>query len=90
MILKLAEIGKEGDIVKLEAQISYLHDTIQEKVDRLTSISEDANLSELVDKKKMKLMQKEVKLLEKKRAKMEKMYEKMSGKAYKKIVDENE
>ena len=87
---KLAEIGKEGDIVKLEAQISYLHDTIQEKVDRLTSISEDANLSELVDKKKMKLMQKEVKLLEKKRAKMEKMYEKMSGKAYKKIVDENE
>tara|TARA_R110002167_G_scaffold201210_2_gene404744 strand:- start:545 stop:1831 length:1287 start_codon:yes stop_codon:yes gene_type:complete len=88
--VKLDEIGKQGDIIKLEAQIGYLHDTIQEKVDRLTSISEDANLSELVDKKKMKIMQKEVKLLEKKRAKMEKVYEKMSGNAYKKIVDENE
>ena len=33
-------------------------------------------------------MQKEIKLLEKRKGKMEKMYEKMSGKKYKEVVDE--
>ena len=42
----------------------------------------DDNLSELVDKKKMKAMQKEIKLLEKRKAKMEKLYEKMAGKSF--------
>tara|TARA_R110000803_G_scaffold108570_1_gene176885 strand:- start:68 stop:1225 length:1158 start_codon:yes stop_codon:yes gene_type:complete len=87
---KLAEIGKQGDVVKMEAQINFLDEVIEEKSTRLSSISEDENLSELVDKQKMKEMQKEVKLLEKKKAQMEKVYEKMCGKAYKKteIVDE--
>ena len=87
---KLAEIGKEAEEVKIEAQLNYLHDHIQEKVDRVNSISEDENLSELIDKAKMKLMQREIKDLERKKMKMEKIYEKMCGKAYKKteIVDE--
>ena len=85
---KLAEIGKQGEIVKLEAQINYLDEIIEEKSSRLNSINEDDNLKELVDRKKMKMMQKEVKILEKRKAKMEKMYEKMSGKSYKKVVDE--
>ena len=87
---KLAEIGKEGDIVKLEAQLEYLSTHIQEKVDRVNSINEDENLQELIDKKKMKGMQKEIKILEKKKAKMEKMYEKMCGKKYQQaeVVDE--
>ena len=79
---KLAEIGKEGDIVKLEAQLEYLTNHIEEKQDRVNSINEDDNLSELVDKKKMKAMQKEIKLLEKRKAKMEKLYEKMAGKSF--------
>jgi len=87
---KLAEIGKQGEIVKLEAQINYLDEIIEEKSSRLNSINEDDNLKELVDRKKMKVMQKEVKLLEKRKAKMEKMYEKMSGKSYKKVVDEGQ
>jgi len=89
---KLAEIAKQGDVVKLEAQINYLEEIIEEKSTRLSSISEDENLSELVDKKKMKDMQKEVKLLGKKKAQMERIYEKMCGKAYQKteIVDEVE
>ena len=82
---KLAEIGKQGDVVKMEAQINFLDEIIEEKNTRLSSIAEDENLSELVDKKKMKDMQKEVKLLEKKKAQMEKVYEKMCGKAYKKM-----
>ena len=89
---KLAEIGKQGDVVKMEAQINFLDEIIEEKNTRLSSIAEDENLSELVDKKKMKDMQKEVKLLEKKKAQMEKVYEKMCGQKYTKteIVDETE
>ena len=87
---KLSEIGKQGDIVKLEAQINYLDEAIEEKNQRISMVSEDENLSELVDKVKMKEMQRAVKELEKKKAGMEKMYEKLSGKAYTKpeIVDE--
>jgi len=87
---KLAEIGKEAEAVKLEAQLDYLHDHIQEILDRVSSIQEDENLSELIDKTKMKEMQREIKLLEKKKSQMEKVYEKSCGKAYskKEIVDE--
>jgi len=89
---KLAEIGKEAEAVKLEAQLDFLHDHIQEKVDRVNSISEDENLSELVDKAKMKQMQKDIKELEKRKSKMEKIYEKSCGKKYQKqeMVDETE
>ena len=87
---KLAEIGKAGDVTKMEAQLEFLSNYISEKSDRVNSISEDENLSELIDKKKMKDMQREIKLLEKRRGKMEKMYEKMCGKKYQQaeIVDE--
>ena len=76
----------------MEAQLEFLSNYIQEKSDRINSINEDDNLAELIDKKKMKDMMKEVKLLEKRRAKMEKMYEKMSGKKYQQteVVDEAE
>ena len=89
---KLAEIGKEAEEVKMEAQLNYLHDHIQEKVDRVNSIQEDENLSELIDKAKMKLMQREIKDLERKKMKMEKIYEKSCGKKYSKMemVDETE
>ena len=87
---KLAEIGKAGDITKMEAQLEFLSNHIDEKIQRVNSINEDENLKELIDKKKMKDMQKEIKLLEKRKGKMEKMYEKMCGKSYKKpeMVDE--
>ena len=87
---RLAEIGKAGDITKMEAQLEFLSNHIDEKIQRVSSINEDDNLKELIDKKKMKDMQKEIKLLEKRKGKMEKMYEKMCGKSYKKpeMVDE--
>ena len=89
---KLAEIGKASDIVKMEAQLEFLHNHIDEKNDRVNSINEDDNLKELIDKSKMKEMQREIKLLEKKKAGMEKVYEKSCGKAYKRqeMVDEAE
>ena len=53
-------------------------------------VTEDDNLSELVDSKKMKEMQREIKLLEKRKLQMEKLYEKMCGNKYspKEVVDE--
>ena len=89
---KLNEIGREAEEVKMEAQLNFLHDHIQEKVDRVNSIQEDENLSELIDKAKMKLMQREIKDLERKKMKMEKIYEKSCGKKYSKMemVDEKE
>jgi len=89
---KLAEIGKAGDITKMEAQLEFLNNYINEKIERVSSINEDDNLKELIDKKKMKDMQKEIKLLEKRKSKMEKMYEKMAGKKYQQteVVDEAE
>jgi len=79
---QLAEIGKEAEAVKLEAQLNYLHDHIAEKQNRLDSINEDENLSELVDKAKVKEMMKTIKELNKRAAKMEKIYEKSCGKSY--------
>ena len=89
---KLAEIGKEAEEVKMEAQLDFLHDHIQEKVDRVSSIQEDENLSELIDKTKMKQMQREIKDLERKKMKMERIYEKSCGSKYakKEMVDETE
>ena len=37
----------------MEAQLDFLHDHIQEKVDRVNSINEDENLKELIDKSKI-------------------------------------
>ena len=87
---KLAEIEKAGKLTTLEAQIEALDEAIETKNQRISMVSEDENLSELVDKKKMKEMQREVKDLEKKKAKMESLYEKMCGKKYVKteVVDE--
>ena len=79
---KLAEIGKAGEITKMEAQLEYINNHINEKINRISSINEDDNLKELIDKKKMKEMQKEIKLLERRKAKMEKVYEKLAGKIY--------
>jgi len=89
---KLAEIEKAGKITTLEAQIEALDETIETKNHRISMVTEDDNLSELVDKAKMKEMQREVKDLEKRKLKMEKLYEKLAGKSYVKteIVDEVE
>jgi hypothetical protein len=88
---KLAEIGREAETIKMEAQLNFLHDHIQEKIDRVSSINEDDNLKELIDKSKMKQMQREIKLLEKRKGKMERLYEKHCGKKYQKteMVDED-
>lgn len=87
---KLAEIEKNGKIATLEMQIDALDEIIEAKNQRISMVTEDENLSELVDKNKIKEMQREIKELKKRKAKMEKLYEKMCGKKYakKEVVDE--
>jgi len=89
---KLAEIEKNGRIATLEMQIDALEEIIESKSQRVLSITEDESMSELMDKKKVKALQKEIKVLEGRKSKMEKMYEKMCGKKYRQqeIVDEAE
>jgi hypothetical protein len=88
----LAEIDRQAQIVAMEAKLDKIDEMISAKNERLTMVSEDENLAELVDKKAIKGMQKEIKVLEKRKAKMEKMYEKMAGKSYQReeMVDEVE
>ena len=87
---KLAEIDKASQLVAMEAKIAHVDEIIEKKNTRLSMVTEDENLSELADKTKIKLMQREVRDLEKRKLKMEKLYEKMSGKGYKKpVVDED-
>ena len=86
---KLAEIDKQSNVVALEAKIAHIDEIIESKNQRISMVTEDENLSELVDKTKMKAMQREVKDLERRKLKMEKIYEKTCGKAYKKMVDED-
>ena len=87
---KLSEIEKAGKITTLEMQIEAIDEIIESKNQRISMVTEDENLSQLIDKKKMKEMQREVKDLEKRKVKMEKLYEKMCGKSYTKteMVDE--
>ena len=83
---KLAEIDKQSQVVALEAKMAHIDEIIEKKNARLSMVTEDENLSELVDKAKIKVMQREVKDLEKRQVKMERLYEKMCGKAYKKPI----
>ena len=49
----LAEIDKQAQVVALEAKLAKMDEVIEGKMSRINMVSEDENLSELVDKKKM-------------------------------------
>ena len=87
---KLAEIDKAGAITTLEAKINAIDEAIEDKNSRINMVQEDENLSELIDKKRVKEMQKEIKLLERSKKLYEKQLDKANGKkkAKKEIVDE--
>ena len=89
---RLAEIDKEGAVTTLEAKIAAIDEAIEAKNSRINMVQEDENLSELIDKKRVKEMQKEIKLLERSKKLYEKQLDKANGvkteKVEKKIVDE--
>lgn len=67
---KLAEIEAQGHITTLEAKIDAVAEMIETKNSRLSLVSEDENLSDLIDSKKVREMQKEIKQLEKTKLKL--------------------
>jgi len=85
----LREIDAQSAVVALEAKIGKLKEMAETKAQRLEMVSEDENLSELIDKKAMNEMRKEIKQIEKMQEKLEKLYEKKNGKKAPKIVDED-
>ena len=87
---ELAEIDKQSAIVAMEAKIDKLDEMIEAKTQRLSMVSEDENLSELIDKKRVKMMEREIKEIEKAKLKLEKLYEKMSGGKKKEVVKEED
>jgi len=87
---ELAEIDKQSAIVAMEAKINKLAEMVETKNARLSMVSEDENLSELIDKKQVKMMEREIKEIERAKLKLEKLYEKMSGSKKKEVVDEEE
>lgn len=86
----LAEIDKQSAITAMEAKINKLAEMIETKTQRISLVSEDENLSELIDKKRVKEMEREIKEIEKAKLKLEKLFEKMNGGAKKEVVDEDE
>ena len=87
---ELAEIDKQSAIVAMEAKIDKLAEMVETKNARLSMVSEDENLSELIDKKQVKMMEREIKEIEKAKLKLEKLYEKMSGGKKKEVVKEED
>ena len=55
---ELAEIDKQSAVVAMEAKINKLAEMVEAKTQRLEMVSEDENLSELIDKKAMNEMKK--------------------------------
>lgn len=86
----LREIDAQSAIVAMEAKIKKLKEMAEAKEARLNMVSEDENLSELIDKRAMNEMKKEIKQIKKMQEKLEKLYEKKNGKKMPEMVDEEE
>ena len=76
----LREIEKLGEIAAVAHKIEKINEKIEELSSKL-SMTEGDDVKEMVDKKAVKELQKDIKLYEKKKAFYEKMYSKMSKKA---------
>ena len=71
----IMEIEKASKLAELTTKMEALDKAIEEKNSRLKSIEESEEMKELVDKKSMRELQKEVKLLEKYKDKVLKIYD---------------
>ena len=86
----LREIDAQSAIVAMEAKIEKLKEMATKKKEKMKMVQEDENLSELIDKRAMSAMMKEIKQIEKMQEKLEKLYEKKNGKKMPEMVDEDE
>ena len=86
---KLKEVEAQGRIASLETKLAALQEMIEETNGRLTRIDEDNEFSEMMDKKAVKEVRKQLKELERAEVKLQKEYDKVSGGRKKEtVVDE--
>jgi len=86
---KLKEVEAQGRIAALESKLAAIQEMIEETNNRLTRIDEDNEFSEMMDKKAVKDVRKQLKELERAEAKLQKEYDKVSGGRKKEtVVDE--
>ena len=76
----LKEIEKLGEVAAVAHKIEKINEKIEELQNKLT-MTEGDDVKEMVDKKAVKELQKDIKLYEKKKAFYEKMHSKLSKKA---------
>jgi hypothetical protein len=84
---KMKEIENRGRIAALETKLAAIAEMIEETNSRLTRIDEDNEFSEMMDKKAVKEVRKQLKELERTQAKLQKERAKMGSKS-KEVVDE--
>lgn len=87
---KLKEVEVQGRIAALESKLAAIQELVEETNSRLTRIDEDSEFSEMMDKKAVKDVRKQLKELERAEAKLQKEYDKVSGGRKKEtVVDED-
>ena len=87
---KLKEVEAQGRIAALESKLAAIQELVEETNGRLTRIDEDSEFSEMMDKKAVKDVRKQLKELERAEAKIQKEYDKVSGGRKKEtVVDED-
>jgi hypothetical protein len=86
---KIKEIEKQSEAAKVEAKLKAVNELISELESKL-SVTEGDDVAEMVDKKKVKEMKKNIKFLEGKKKRYEKEKARMEGKYGKKkeLMDE--
>jgi len=86
---KMKEIENQGRVAALETKLAAIAEMIEETEGRLTRIDEDNEFRDMMDKKAVKEVRKQLKELERAQAKLQKEYDKVSGGRKKEVVDED-
>lgn len=83
-------IDEAGNMAALEAKMNACSEAIEERKKKINMDGIDENMHEMIDKNKVKELEKEIKHLEKSLAKYEKQLEKMKNKGKKKSEEPTE
>jgi hypothetical protein len=87
--VEMKEVEKSSQAIALEAKLNAIGEAIDKRKAKL-ALAESEELAEMIDKSMIKTLNKEIKELENHKAKTQKIYEKMTGKAKKEeIIDED-
>jgi hypothetical protein len=87
---RLKEIEQQSEVTAVESKLSQIDEEISKRQNKLNMVAENDDLAELVDKKATAKLKKEIKLLEKKKKQYTKIYEKITKKSKKELLDESD